>query len=186
MKGALIKMQTSLRLLLTLFFVVGIPATSFSQEFLENVEQETPINEVDDRIQLNNPQVELEQIPSLFLTSSEQNLLIAARLGFLTRPPTSDEFNQEQDRSGEVVSRPSSPREVALGGLLYVSSNDWTIWLNNQKITPKNIPPAIMDIEVSKDHIKMKWLDFQTNQIFPVKLRSHQRFNLDTRIFLPG
>jgi hypothetical protein len=95
------------------------------------------------------------------------------------------EREQELAEEGKI-SRPSSVREISLGGILYKSSNDWAIWINSEKITPKNIPPAIMDISVQQDLIKLKWLDFQTNQIFPVKLRPHQRFNFDTRIFLPG
>jgi hypothetical protein len=179
MRGENIDMRTFLKIFI-LIILVGFSVPSYAQEDLN-----LQINEVDDRIQLNDPQVELDQILSLFLTIGEQNLLIEARKGFMTRPPTESEFNQEQ-RNAEKVDRPLSPREVSLGGLLYSSSNDWTIWINSQKITPKNIPPAILDIEVYKDHIKMKWLDFQTNQIFPIKLQTHQRFNLDTRIFLPG
>ena len=142
-------------------------------------------SDMDQRILLNNPQVNMGQISSLFLTSNEENLLIDARKGLVTRPPTVSEFEEEQKESESAV-RPSGPREVSLAGILYHSDSDWTIWLNSQKITPKNLPSAILDISVTKDFVKMKWLDVQTNQIFPVKLRPHQRFNFDTRIFLPG
>lgn len=171
--------------ILAVVILLGISVPAFAQDVLDNDGLIVQTNNMDDRISLNNPQVELEQISSLFLTSGERNLITEAREGFITRPPTDSEFNREQ-RDTEIVDRPLSPREVSLGGLLYTSSNDWTIWLNSQKITPKNIPPAIIDITVTRDYIKMKWLDAQTNQIFPVKLRAHQRFNLDTRIFLPG
>jgi hypothetical protein len=139
------------------------------------------------RIKLNNAPVELENISSLFLTNNEILQLEQALLRIYTRPPTPEEVEREQELAEEgKISRPSSVREISLGGILYKSSNDWAIWINSEKITPKNIPPAIMDISVQQDLIKLKWLDFQTNQIFPVKLRPHQRFNFDTRIFLPG
>lgn len=140
------------------------------------------------RLQLNNPLIDPANIASLFLTPNEQNLISDAVTGFLTRPPTEDEVESEQRKAQkpDAPVRPNSVREIGLGGILFTSSEDWTIWLNSQKITPNNIPPAIMDIQVSKDQIKLKWLDFQTNQIFPVKLRPHQRFNFDSRMFLPG
>lgn len=153
----------------------------------QELDMEQEYIEFDRRIQLQDPQVNLGQIPSLFLSGSELNLLVDAKAGLYARPPTEEELMAEQEtaRQGRV-SMPASIREISLGGILYKSSTNWTIWLNSQKITPKNLPPAIMDITVNKDHIKLKWLDFQTNQIFPVKLRANQRFNFDTRIFLPG
>lgn len=139
------------------------------------------------RMQLKKPQVDLNQIPSLFLTINEESLIEDAKRGFLTRPPTEREFENEQNQAQTGnASRPSSVREISLGGILYSGPQDWSIWLNSQKITPQNIPPAILDIDVTKDKVTLRWLDFQTNQIFPVKLRTHQRFNFDSRMFLPG
>lgn len=173
----------------------------FAQEILDTnkdqvvellaTEIQDPIPNLEDRenqrLQLNNPLIDPADIPSLFLTPNEENLISDAVEGFLTRPPTEDEVEREQRQAQrDKPSRPSSVREIGLGGILYTSDSDWTIWLNSQKITPSNIPPAIMDVQVFNDYIKLKWLDFQTNQIFPVKLRPHQRFNFDSRMFLPG
>ena len=183
-------MKNNLKLFIGLFclFVFaglsGAVAQEGENQNLSEVVIEEPVITIDERIELNSPDVVLDQILSLFLTGNEENLIIAARAGVVTRPPTETEFSQEQKTT--TVSRPSSVREISLGGILYTSSNDWTIWINSQKITPKNIPPAIMDIDVSKDRVRLKWIDFQTNQIFPVKLKTHQRFNFDSRMFLPG
>ena len=138
-------------------------------------------------IELKDPDIELNQISSLFLTSIEENLVISARKGFVTRAPTEGEFAREQ-RDAELEKNvvKSSPREVSLGGVLYIAPNEWTVWINSEKMTPKNLPSEILDIRVDKDSVKLKWFDIQTNQVFPIKLRTHQRFNLDTRIFLPG
>lgn len=126
------------------------------------------------------------QIPSLFFTIFEQNLLADARKGLVARPPTESEVEESQRRVEEELPPVMGPREISLGGIVYVSSGDWTIWLNNQKVTPDRIPPELVDIRVYKDYVKLKWFDAYTNQIYPVKMRTHQRFNIDTRIFLPG
>lgn len=182
---------------LALAFLLS-PASSNAQTTQENPTLGAPVQvrneeivdcegESDRRTQLNSPQVVVDEMPSLFLTENEIFQLRQAAQNLFTRPPTSEEVEREQNQAEDgELSHPSSVREISLGGILYTSNNDWVIWLNSEKITPKNIPPAIMDVDVYKDHIKLKWLDFQTNQIFPVKLRPHQRFNFDTRIFLPG
>lgn len=119
---------------------------------------------------------------SLFFTPREIGLIGEAREGFVARVATEAEIARSQDPS----QRPRGPREVALGGVLYVSNDDWTVWINKQKITPDRIPPEVTDIIVGKDYVQLKWYDAYTNQIFPIKLRPQQRFNIDTRIFLPG
>ena len=122
-------------------------------------------------------------IPSVFFTPREQNLIDDARKGVVARSATDSELRQAQEGS---VAVPKGPREISVSGILFVDSNDWTVWLNDQKITPEKLPSEIADIEVGRDYVKLKWFDEYTNQIYPIKLRSHQRFNLDTRIFLPG
>ena len=69
---------------------------------------------------------------------------------------------------------------------VYASGEDWVVWLNGQRVTPEAVPKQIIDIQVKNDYIELKWFDSWTNLIYPVRLRPHQRFNLDTRIFLPG
>jgi len=75
---------------------------------------------------------------------------------------------------------------VTLGGIVYKGDDDWTIWLNGERVTPSAVPKEVMDLQVYKDYIEVKWLDEYTNSIFPLRLRAHQRFNMDMRIFLPG
>ncbi len=129
------------------------------------------------RIALKNPELKLNEFASLLFTASQHSLIMEAKAGFMTRPPEGT-VNTEPP--------PMGPREIALGGIVYVSKGDWAVWLNGQKIGPDNLPPEILDIRVSKEFIKIKWYDAFTNQVFPIKIRAHQRFNIDTRIFLPG
>ena len=136
----------------------------------------TPIEaEINEQITFMKPTVDVNTIPSLFFSIWEHDLIADARRGLVTRAPGTD------DGLTAV-----GPRELALGGIVFKSGKDWTIWLNNTRVSPTAIPDEIMDLKVFKSYIELEWFDATTNQIFPIRLRPHQRFNLDTRIFLPG
>ena len=189
-----------LRLLLTLVLVMT-PLSVMAQEAAqvspnppaENVPQEELLEPVETRT--GNPIIEKlmrnankntggqgpTMVPSLFFNNWEVSLLEDARAGVLARVATEEELEDAVD------GRPKKgPREISVGGIVYASTRDWAVWLNGQKITPERLPPEILDIQVSRDFVKLKWFDAYTNQIFPIKLKTHQRFNIDTRIFLPG
>ena len=104
------------------------------------------------------------------------------------RPPTEEELARDLKRNPneEKVKPPPEEREIRLSGILYNSGADWTVWLNEERVTPDAIPKEVMDLKVYKSYIEFKWFDEYTNKIFPIRLRPHQRFNIDTRIFLPG
>lgn len=142
--------------------------------------QNTPVN-----LQANiNP----DELQSLFFTFWEHNALKDARNSRgLARPPTDEELRRAQElanKSREQIQ--PGIREIDLGGIVYTSKNDWTIWLNGERITPNALPEEVLDLRVSREYVELKWLDEYTAQIFPIRLRAHQRFNLDSRIFLPG
>ncbi|MFN3700338.1 MAG: hypothetical protein ACK4VI_02315 [Alphaproteobacteria bacterium] len=119
-----------------------------------------------------------------------QNVKKSRLSGGFQRGVTQEELERELAQSSRPQERgpppPPEEREVVLGGIAYLSKNDWTIWLNGQRVTPDALPPEIIDLRVNKQFIDMKWLDEYTQRIFPIRLRAHQRFNLDSRIFLPG
>ncbi len=117
-------------------------------------------------------------IPSLFFTPWTQALIKEYR-GYI-------HMNPDTGGGGDDEVRQPGVRELALGGISYRGEDDWTIWLNGQRITPKALPDQIHDLSVTGEYVDIKWYDSYTNIIFPVRLRPHQRFNLDTRIFLPG
>lgn len=153
----------------------------------EEILSEDPVvNDLLLRIKLKEPSVNTNQMASLFFTTWEENLVADARKGLVTRPATVEEVEESQEQVAKAAPPPMGPRELSLGGIVFISSGDWAVWLNGQKITPDKLPPEIVDIRVQKDYIKLKWYDAYTNQIFPIKLKSHQRFNIDSRIFLPG
>jgi hypothetical protein len=104
-----------------------------------------------------------------------------------TRAPTEDELMRSVKTPGEQKKKPPpEEREIKLGGIVFVDAADWAIWLNGKRVTPDAIPREVMDLKVYKEYVEMKWFDDYTNQIFPLRIRAHERFNIDTRIFLPG
>lgn len=125
-------------------------------------------------------------IPSLVFTPAQHALLREARIGFNTRLPTLQELRDHPDPNDPNYRPPTALREVSLGGIVFYSPDDWTIWLNNKRITPDAMPAEAVDLRVYKEYIELRWFDAGTNQVYPIRLRPNQRFNIDGRMFLPG
>lgn len=125
-------------------------------------------------------------IPSLVFTPAQHALLREARIGFNTRLPTLQELRDHPDPNDPNYRPPTALREIALGGIVFYSPDDWTIWLNNKRVTPDAMPAEAVDLRVYKEYIELRWFDAGTNQVYPIRLRPNQRFNIDGRMFLPG
>lgn len=126
--------------------------------------------------------VDPSSIPSVLFTYWEHSAIVDARnsIGLVGTPKKSD-----KDANGEGKLKPEN-RDVSLGGIAYTNTAEWTIWLNGIRVTPKTVPGEILDLRVYKEYIEVKWFDDWSNKIYPIRLRPHQRFNLDTYMFLPG
>lgn len=126
-----------------------------------------------------------DMVSSLFFTYWQHQAISDAKNSRgVVRPPTEAELRameNDEDFVPEV-----GPREVALGGIVYKSDKDWVIWINDQRITPTAVPEEVLDLRVFEDYIEVKWIDKNTEKIYPIRLKAHQRFNLDTRIFFTG
>lgn len=130
-----------------------------------------------------------DSFPSLLFTYWEQVAIEDARRSRgLNRAPTEAELMRDlqQDDQAEKVKPPPEKRYITLSGISFKAKKNWTIWLNGQRVTPDAIPPEALDLKVFGEYIEIKWYDDYTNRIIPIRLRPHQRFNIDTRIFLPG
>jgi hypothetical protein len=127
-----------------------------------------------------------KKIPSLLFTYwQHQSILDALKSRGTIIAKIPDEFMPDDAQAREKMEKPAD-REITLSGIAFVHENEWTVWLNGMRITPHAIPPEIIDLKVFKEHIDVKWYDKYSNKIFPIRIRPHQRFNLDTRVFLPG
>lgn len=168
----------------------GTLAETFSETATDETAAPDPVEagnveeHVRRQVAVHEPAIDPARMRSLFFTQWEHDLMIQARAGLFVRPPESP--ITEPESPAIAVPGAPGPRELALSGIMYRSKDSWTFWLNGMRITPTAIPEQIMDLKVARDHIQIEWLDTQTNQIYPIRLRPHQRFNLDSRIFLPG
>jgi hypothetical protein len=128
----------------------------------------------------------VSNIPSLVFPPGQHALLSEARVGFNTRAPTQEEMGEVPTPDDPNYRPPPSVRVLSLGGIVFNTPDEWTIYLNQKRVTPDALPKEAVDLRVYKDFIELRWFDVQTNQIFPIRLRPNQKFNLDGRIFLPG
>lgn len=123
-------------------------------------------------------EVKVSEIRSLFFSPDALALIRDAQDGLNTMTAMGGGVNNGNVKPGI--------RELSLGGLVYDSPEDWTIWLNSRRITPDTIPEQIFDLAVHEDYIDVKWYDRYTNRLYPIRLRPHERFHLDSRLFLVG
>ncbi len=152
------------------------PVMNTLQEHMAAVTSDPIEKEIFKQVTYLRPSVNINSIPSLFFTRWEHDLIIDARRGKVT--------SAVGGGSSSLAGDPGI-REVTLGGIVFVSPKDWTIWLNNNRVTPTAIPEQVMDLKVYKTHIDLEWFDIANNKIYPIRLRPHQRFNIDARMFLP-
>ncbi len=110
---------------------------------------------------------------SLFFTDEEISAIQRALLGI---SPTGDTQSN----------KPKKPRILTLSGVLYKSPDDWVVWLNGQRVTPKNILPEIINIEVEPTKIHLKWFDYGFNDVIFITLRPNQFYDIETGLLLPG
>jgi hypothetical protein len=121
-----------------------------------------------------------DNFPTLFFTAWQHALLQEAKIGFLGSRTGGGGGNVEQAKKDPGI------REVSLGGIAFSNTARWTVWLNGVRVTPSAFPQQVLDIKVTQNYIDLKWFDEYTNKIYPIRLRPQERFNLDSRIFLPG
>ncbi len=165
--------------------VVGVADARQGANELLNPNLYSGMEEANQRtLKMRDPGVSVSDIKSLFFMTWQRPLLEEAkREMWRNRGVASYEASRP---AGQQPPRIKGPRELALGGIVFSNGDDWVVWLNGQRLTPKAIPKEVMDIQVNKDVVELRWYDSWTNLIYPVRLRPHQRFNLDSRIFLPG
>lgn len=121
---------------------------------------------------------------SLFFTPDEHAGIVAA---LARKMPVAFVAEPSADAQAPVTpGTAASPRILHLSGIVYAKEGEWSIWLNGRQITPTAGLPEIRGLKVERDSISLQWFDAQTQTVVPVRLRPQQRFNIDTKSFMPG
>lgn len=129
---------------------------------------------------------------SIFFTPEEIAILQQARQGYLdSRFQTQVPVEAAAENTADDGKKDDAPidrgrRILTLAGVVYQSPQDWTIWLNGERVTPRNIPENIRSLTVNVDHVRLRWFDKAENRIVNITLRPHQHYNLDLDTIAPG
>ena len=114
-----------------------------------------------------------ENFPSLLFTFNEQeNINLAIKATGLKRLPTDQEL--QNNRNGTVstddvaVAPPPENRFVELSGLAFEGKKNWTMWLNNKRVTPTTLSPEIVDLKVMINTFGCVWLMNFKTQVNPI------------------
>ena len=132
--------------------------------------------------------IPIAAVSTILYTENEYSLILKARDRFNNALSGRQVINRRAISESDVWEKPSDPgrREIALSGIVYKGEQDWTIWFNEQRVTPEAIPEEVLEMRVFNDYIELKWYDEYTNKIFPIRLRPNERFNIDMLLYLPG
>jgi protein-disulfide isomerase len=117
---------------------------------------------------------------SLFFTANQLASIMRANQGFIAPREAFDPTNQS-DRPSD-----GGPRILTLAGIVYNGAKDWTIWFNDTRVTPKNIPDRIVGLSVKKDRIHLRWMDIGNQRIVNLTLRPNQSYLLDSDTIVPA
>lgn len=123
---------------------------------------------------------------SIFFSAEELEILMQASQG-----QAQGLVDDGAESSETETAEPEQPidrgrRILTLAGVVYQSSKDWTIWLNGERVTPRNIPENVRGLTVQPDQIRLRWFDKAENRIVNITLRPHQHYNLDLDLISPG
>jgi hypothetical protein len=123
---------------------------------------------------------ETKTMDSIFFTPNQLIAITRANQGFIAPQEAYDPDNQ----SSKPID--PGPRIISLSGIVFNSKSDWTIWLNNERVTPKNIPDRIMGLSVRKDRVFIRWMDLGNQRIVNIVLRPNQQYLLDSDQIILG
>ncbi len=75
-------------------------------------------------------------------------------------------------------------RLIVVSGIAYQTADDWVVWINGQKVTPKKLLPEIVDIDVTPASVQLKWFDIGINNVISITMRPHQTYDIVTGVLL--
>lgn len=174
----------SLYMVFAMALMVCTTSAGWAQSFDDTDETVELIDLTDTEIDTDT-QVAAQERESIFFSIEELEMILQVSQGIMT---VGDEATAGTTGEAQAEQQPvdRGRRVLTLSGVVYQSPNDWTIWLNGERVTPKNIPENVRGLIVHTDHIRLRWFDRAENRIVNIALRPHQQYNLDLDTILPG
>jgi hypothetical protein len=97
---------------------------------------------------------------------------------------------QQKVAEAAIQNQPTSVipevRKIKVGGISYLAPDNWVVWLNGQKVTPRFGMKEIVNIKVEKNQVDLDWFDIGANKVLKIRLRPHQVYDIVTGVLLPG
>ena len=176
-------MNTRIFLLFLAFIAIGAPL-SFAQD-AANAPGAQPADAAQEEvteppIRFDSPYDYFDQ--SLMFTESEILKIQAALTGLENE---AIEGVSNEDPTSEELSVPEN-RFIRLGGIAFTTPDRWMIWINGQRVTPNNMLPEIVEIQVHKDYVDLKWFDELLRKIIKIRLRPNWAYEIRTGVLIPG
>lgn len=98
-------------------------------------------------------------------------------------PQSSLFFTSREAHDAEMMALrlvPSGKGDIRLGAVLYYGADDWVLWLQGEKWTPKTAHEDIQVLAVTEDHVRLLWRKNKDRKPVEVTLRPHQSYRLAT------
>jgi hypothetical protein len=122
---------------------------------------------------------------SLMFTETEL-LKIRALLAGIDNQSIQQAEEDPEANPVEQTPAPSGPRRIQLSGIAYSSPGRWMIWLNGQRVTPNQSLPEIVELQVYRNYIDLKWFDRYLRKIIKIRMRPNQIYDIANGVMLPG
>lgn len=115
---------------------------------------------------------------SLFFFPGEVTLIEQARQMMESEIELVFEDPSEQPEQEQEEAIVTGPDRLHLGAVLFGGPQDWTLWLNGERVTPDRLPERIEAISVAPERVRMTWQDVPRDRRVTVELRPRQSWDL--------
>ncbi len=116
---------------------------------------------------------------SNFLTTEEAMFMERARASMGQSQPTGVElFGKSNDLPSDEADR------LTLRSLIYFAEDRWSFWLNEQQITPTQIPNNIRLEQINAEYVQLTYIQQSGRGVVRLRLRPQEQYDLVQRRFI--
>lgn len=92
---------------------------------------------------------------------------------FISAPSFGEDLkgaSPEKAALSEEACKEGKKLDITIKDLVYHNPEDWIVWINGQKVTPRVSMKEIVAIHVRPDKVHLKWFDICSNYVFDFSL----------------